>query len=80
MQIAVGKHFSIRGPTIVTPEGVKIEGSYTRHSFSYVAPTNAPDAGTTIFMRLLNEMNLRLANGEDRAKPTQMWQRCEVTS
>lgn len=75
-----GKHFSISGPTIVTPEGVKMEGNYTRHSFSYVAPTTAPEAGTTIFMRLLNEMNLRLARGEDPDKPTQVWQRCEVTS
>jgi hypothetical protein len=75
-----GKHFSIRGPMIVTPEGVKMEGSYTRHSFSYVVPAPAAEAGVTIYMRLMNEMNLRLAHGSDPDQATQVWKRCEVTS
>ena len=75
-----GKHFSIKGPAIVTPEGARMDGDYTRHSFSYVAPAAAPEAGATIFMRLLNETTLRVTPGADPAAPAQIWRRCDVTS
>ena len=75
-----GRHFSIKGPAIVTPEGARMDGDYTRHSFSYVAPAAAPEAGATIFMRLLNETTLRVVPGADPATPAQIWRRCDVTS
>ena len=75
-----GRHFSIRGPTIVTPEGKKLDGDYSRHSFSYVAPGPDPVAGATIFMLLMNETTLRLRVGRDPATPSQEWRRGDVTS
>ena len=75
-----GRHFSIKGPAIVTPEGARTNGDYTRHSFSYVVPAPAPTAGATIFMRLLNETTLRVVPGADPATPEQIWRRCDVTS
>jgi hypothetical protein len=75
-----GRHFSIKGPSIVTPEGVAMQGDYTRHSFSYVAPSAAPEAGATIAMRLLNETTLRVTPGADPATEPQIWRRCDVTS
>ncbi len=45
-----GRRFTIRGPEIVTPGGKRMEGNYSRHWFSYVAPAPEPGAGETIFM------------------------------
>jgi len=75
-----GNHFSISGPDIVTPGGVKMKGDYTRHTFSYVAPPPETDAGTPIVMQLMNETTLRLHVGEDAAAPWQVWRRCDPTS
>jgi hypothetical protein len=75
-----GRHFSIKGPAIVTPEGTRTSGDYTRHSFSYVVPAPAARAGATISMRLLNETTLRVLPGADPATPEQIWRRCDVTS
>ena len=57
-----------------------MDGDYTRHSFSYVAPAAAPEAGATIIMRLLNETTLRVILGADSATTAQIWRRCDVTS
>lgn len=73
-----GRHFSIHGPSIMTNEGEAVTGLYTRHSFSYVAPTTAPEAGATILLRLLSETSLRLLPGADAA--AQIWRRCDATS
>jgi hypothetical protein len=75
-----GRHFSISGPSIVTPGGAKTEGNYSRHAFSYTAPPNEPSAGAQIFMALLNETTVRLRVGADPAAPTQIWKRCDVVS
>ena len=75
-----GKHFSIKGPAIVTPEGAATVGDYTRHSFAYVAPDAAPNAGAKISMRLLNETTLRVILGADPETLAQIWRRCDVTS
>jgi len=75
-----GKHFSIKGPEIVTPGGAKLTGEYTRHSFRYDAPPPEADAGKTVIMRLMNETTLRLHVGEDADAPWQIWRRCDVTS
>ena len=75
-----GRHFSIKGPAIVTPDGAAMVGDYTRHSFAYVAPDAAPNAGAKISMRLLNETTLRVMLGADPETVAQIWRRCDVTS
>jgi hypothetical protein len=75
-----GRHFSINGPSIVTPGGAKTQGNYSRHAFSYTAPPNEDSAGAQIFMTLLNETTVRLRVGADPTAPTQIWKRCDVVS
>jgi hypothetical protein len=38
---------------IVTTEGRKTEGSYSRHAFSYTIPAPDPSAGAQVFMVLI---------------------------
>lgn len=74
---ADGRRFSIRGPEIVTPAGRTMEGNYSRHWFSYMAPAPEPGAGETIFMTLVNENTVHLRVGQ--ATPgsgEQVWVRC----
>jgi hypothetical protein len=73
-----GRHFSIRGPTIVTPAGQQTQGQYTRHTFRYTVPAGAPEAGSDISMLLLNELTVRLQAGADG--PPQIWHRCKPTT
>lgn len=40
-----GRHFSIRGPDIVTPAGTSAKGKWSRHSFSYQVPPPESDGG-----------------------------------
>ena len=75
-----GRHFSIRGATIITTEGTKAEGNYSRHAFSYTIPSPDPSAGAQVFMLLMNESTVRLRTGTDLTSPTQVWRRCDVTS
>ena len=70
-------HFSIAGPTIITPAGAQATGDYSRHAFSYVVPAGEPGAGGTIVMRLLNEEEVLV--GLAGAEP-KLWRRCEVIS
>jgi hypothetical protein len=74
-----GRHFSIRGPEIVTPGGKHMEGNYSRHWFSYTVPAPEPDAGQTIFMTLLNENTVQLRRGEASGTPQETWVRCGPT-
>jgi hypothetical protein len=74
-----GRHFSIQGPTIITPAGKQMSGQYTRHTFRYMAPTDEAGAGQEISMLLLNELTLNLRIGSDSA--VQIWRRCKpITS
>jgi hypothetical protein len=75
-----GRYFTIKGPTIVTTEGTKIEGNYSRHAFSYTIPAPDPSAGAQVFMVLINEMTVRLRLGADASAPVETWKRCDVTS
>jgi hypothetical protein len=70
-----GRRLSIRGAEIVTPGGLRMEGNYSRHWFTYVVPTAEPGAGQTIFMTLLDEHNVDLRRGEATASP-ERWVRC----
>ena len=69
-----GQRLSIDGPAIVTPAGHTIQGDYSRHWLSYVAPADEPNAGATMQMRLLNEetMQRRAGPGAD----VETWHRC----
>jgi len=75
-----GRHFSIRGPDIVTPAGAPTKGQWSRHSFSYQVPPAEPDGGQTIYMLLQDENTVALAVGAQPviADPAgvQIWHRC----
>jgi hypothetical protein len=75
-----GRHFSIRGATIITTEGTKVEGNYNRHAFSYTIPSPDSSAGAQVFMLLINESTVHLRIGADSTATTQIWRRCDVTS
>jgi hypothetical protein len=75
-----GRHFSIRGPDIVTPAGTSAKGDWSRHSFSYLVPQAESDGGQTVYMLLQDENTVVLAVGtqpmsSDPAK-IQIWHRC----
>jgi hypothetical protein len=75
-----GRHFSIRGPDIVTPGGTSAKGSWSRHAFSYQIPLAGADAGQTIYMLLQDQNTVVLAVGTQPivADPAQVqiWHRC----
>ena len=75
-----GRHFSIKGPEIVTPEGAKTTGDYSRHAFSYTSPQAGASNGEPVFMRLVNESTVHLRRGTDPSVPVQVWRRCEPVS
>ena len=77
---ADGRHFSIKGPEIMTPGGNRLEGRYTRHSFDYVIPPAEPASGQTVSMILRNENTVHLSVGPAEVSvtrgPVQVWLRC----
>jgi hypothetical protein len=70
----VGLRITINGPSIVTPAGTRTQGEYSRHAFSYVIPPGDPDAGATMFMRLLGEEAMQSRLGAQG--PIEDWRRC----
>ena len=75
-----GRHFTIKGPDITTPAGTATTGDYSRHAFSYTTPPSDPPAGTSVFMRLLNEHTVNLRMGSDPSAPVEVWTRCNPVS
>jgi hypothetical protein len=75
-----GRHFSIRGPDIVTPAGASAKGTWSRHAFSYQVPKPETDAGQTVYMLLQDQNTVALAIGTEpmTADPAQVqiWHRC----
>jgi hypothetical protein len=75
-----GLKLSIRGPALVTPGGARLDGSYDRHFFSYLAPPAERDAGQTVAMTLVNEETVHLRRGADLGsaaqQPVEVWRRC----
>lgn len=69
-----GKRFTITGPAIVTSGGLRMQGDYSRHAFSYVAPAGEANPGGTVSMRLVNEDTVQLRQGAEA--PAETWQRC----
>ena len=74
-----GRHMSIRGPTIITPGGVTLQGDYTRHSFQYTAPPNEAGGGQPISMILRSETRVDVRIG-GRDDTYQIWHRCTATT
>lgn len=72
-----GRRISIRGPEIVTPGGVQLQGDYTRHLFTYVVPAPEQPAGQTVSMTLMNEFTVHLRTGS--AVEIETWKRCAPT-
>ena len=70
---ADGRRLSINGPDIVTPAGTALKGDYDRHHFTYVVPANEADAGATVAMVLLSELQMTL---KPRKGEEQIWRRC----
>lgn len=75
---AEGKHMTIRGPAIVTPGGNRLEGQYSRHSFSYVVPAGEPGTGDSVDIMLRGEYLAQSRQGGAQA-PTVDWRRCQPT-
>jgi uncharacterized protein (DUF2147 family) len=75
-----GRHLFISGPTIITEDGAKLQGQYSRHAFAYTIPAPARDAGQSVLMRLLNETTMAMHPGESADTPWQTWRRCDATS
>lgn len=74
-----GKHLKIAGRKITTPGGVLLDGDYSRHAFSWVAPAAEPGGGDTIYMQLMNQTTALVRQGTPVAQPI-TWKRCEATS
>lgn len=72
-----GKHLTITHREIITPGGARLEGDYTRHAFTYVAPANEPGAGSSVNFILLGETTMRATIGNE---PPVTWKRCETVS
>jgi len=68
------RQLNIQGPIIITPAGERVNGTYDRHAFNYMAPTGEIEAGRRVFMRLINEQTmLFLADGDPAPEE---WNRC----
>jgi len=68
-----GRRMRIDGPAVVTPAGNNVNGDYSRHYLTYVAPSAEPAAGETVVMTLLNEMTVRVQVGNGGEET---WRRC----
>ena len=72
-----GRHIQINGRQITTSSGVQMEGSYSRHNFSYVAPPAEPEAGATVNLQLMGETRVFV---QVAGAAGQTWKRCENVS
>ena len=78
---AKNHRLTIRGPRITTPSGTQMEGTYSRHAFSYIAPEGDADANADVQMQLLNEDTLKVERRRGgAAETTEIWRRCQVVS
>jgi hypothetical protein len=74
------RHFSIRGPDIVTPGGRHMQGDYSRHYFTYTVPASEPHAGATVYMQLLDENTVHLRVGDATGGAPETWIRCSPST
>jgi hypothetical protein len=67
-------NFRIDGPTIRTPAGNQLRGSYTRHRFACTVPANEPGAGAEFRVILVGEEDLDLKRTTGGAtSPPERW-------
>lgn len=76
---ADGQHILIKGRSAITPSGVHLDGDYSRHFFSYTAPSGEPDAGAKVLMRLVGETRVYVSIDGKAGDPV-VWKRCEEVS
>jgi hypothetical protein len=74
-----GRHCLSRAQKIITPNGTRMEGVYSLHSFLYVIPSNEAQAGQEVSMQLLNETAVNARVGAPTA-PSKVWRRCTETT
>jgi hypothetical protein len=77
-----GLHLTIDGREITTPGKITIQGNYTRHEFAYTAPDGDPDAGSQVYLSLLNddEMNYYHPGKDGALGEPVVWRRCKPVS
>ena len=68
-----GRRITIEGPAGLYAGSFRLEGRYTRHSYSFAIPQGAPEAGAAVDMILQGETrtSVRIDTG-----PAEIWQRC----
>ncbi|MGL4489267.1 MAG: hypothetical protein ACRCU5_07475 [Rhizobiaceae bacterium] len=72
-----GSHLRIDGPVIDLGKGQTLQGDYSRHAFSYVAP----DTGSTVDFVLRSEDQMRRVRaGNAMPEHEDLWRRCQPTS
>ncbi len=69
-----GLRMTIQGPNFVSPGGARMAGDYTRHGFSYDAPSGEPGGGGRVVLVLQGENLVRAQAAADSIEPT--WRRC----
>ena len=74
-----GKHLTIKGSDILTPGGVRMQGSYSRHAFTYDIPSGEGTGGAQMLLQLLNEETMQ-ARVDGVSGPAVTWKRCQNTS
>jgi hypothetical protein len=72
---AQGEFFEIRGSSITTRGGRTVSGTYTRHTFVYLAPGGEAEAGRTINMALVDDETLHVLV-EGSGQGIKVWRRC----
>lgn len=76
-----GSHLRIEGPKITLGSGKIVEGKYSRHEFSYIAPPCDWEAGVEVQFRLSSEdLMRRLRNPDAMPEHADLWRRCQTTS
>jgi len=69
-----GLRMTIQGPSFVSPGGARMQGDYSRHGFSYTAPSGEPGAGGRVELVLQSENLVRAQAASGSIDPT--WRRC----
>jgi hypothetical protein len=76
-----GSHVRIDGPKIDLGSGQIVEGNYTRHAFSYIAPPGDSEAGAEVkFVLSSDELMRRMRNPDVMPEHRDLWRRCQTTS
>ncbi len=76
-----GVHLRIDGTTIELEAGLTVQGDYSRHAFSYLAPQGALEAGAKIDYVLRSEDQMRrVREGNAMPEHEDLWRRCQPIS